>query len=338
MKAIQVVKPGQIEIVSKPVPEIVHPDDILVKTKAVGICYSDIHIYHGTSPFAVYPRVIGHEVVGIVEKIGSAASKLKVGDPVVLEPIDPCGECYACRIGRPNVCAKLQVRGVNNDGGFQEYFIARESKLHRFPETISWTDAVMLEPFTIGAQICFRGDVRANDLVLIIGAGPTGLSALENAKITGATCIVSDINNNRLRFAREFGADYTFNPQEVDLFQAISELSNGMMCNVVVDAAGTPETLEQGMSLASVAGRIVNIGFTDTTAKVSMLEITRKELSLVGSRLQTFQFEKCIGLFSTRKINTTRLITHVFPFQDIAKAIELIESKDQSVGKIILTF
>lgn len=338
MKAIQVTKPGQIEIVDRPIPQITYEKEILVKTKAAGICYSDIHIIHGTSPFAVYPRVIGHEVVGVVVETGSKVTKLKPGDHVVLEPIDPCGECYACKLGRPNVCANLQVRGVNNDGGFQEFFTADESKLHKLPESLEWTSAVMVEPFTIGAQICFRGDVRKDDMVLIIGAGPTGLSALENAKIAGTKCIVSDINNKRLEFAREFGADFTFNPNEVDLRQKIEEISRGMMCNVVIDAAGTPATLELGISLASVAGRIVNIGFTDNTAKISLLEMTKKELSLVGSRLQTFQFEKCIGHFSTRNINTIKLITHIFPFEEVSKAVDLIDNHAQDVGKIVLIF
>lgn len=338
MKAIQVVRPGEIKIIEKEIPKNIGSKQVLVKTKAAGICFSDIHVYKGTSPFAVYPRVMGHEIVGEVAKIGSEVTTLKIGDRVVLEPIEYCGECYACRIDRPNVCENLKVKGVNADGGFQEYFIAFADKLHKFPDDLEWEKAVMIEPFSIGAQVCFRGDIKENDLVLIFGAGPTGLAVLENAKIAKATCIVADINDKRLEFAKEFNADYVFNPNEVDLKKEIEKISSNMMCNIVVDAVGLSSVVEEALSLASVAGRVVCLGFTDTYAKVSLYNLTKKELSLMGSRLQTHQFEKCIELFSERKINLTKLITHVLNYDQIYKALDLIENHPEEVGKIILRF
>ena len=246
MKGLQVVEPGKIIVADLPNPEDPGMGEVLVKTRAAGICYSDIHIYHGTSPFAVYPRVIGHEAVGEVYKIGEGVTSLKIGDRVILEPIESCGQCYACRKGRPNICENMKVRGVMKDGGFQEYFTADEDKLHRFSEDLAWEHAVMIEPFTIGAQACFRGGVEEGDLVLIIGAGPTGLSILENAKLLGATVIISDISDKRLEFAREFGADYTVNPEKNILKDEVEKISDGMLCNVVVDAVGNPDVLEQG--------------------------------------------------------------------------------------------
>ncbi len=181
MKAILVAKPKDLQIIVKPVPDYVGPTDVMIKTKVCGICGSDIHLYDGTSPLATYPRIPGHEVVGEVVETGSDVTTLQTGDRVVLEPIESCGHCYACRMNRPNICENLIVKGINVDGGFQEYYVAPEKYLHKFPETIPWESAVMIEPFTIGAQICFRGDVNEGDLVLIIGAGAAGLSALEHA-------------------------------------------------------------------------------------------------------------------------------------------------------------
>ncbi len=338
MKALQVVEPGEIIVADLPEPGEPGPGEVLVKTKAAGICYSDIHIYHGTSPFALYPRVIGHEAVGEVYKTGEGVAKVKPGDRVVLEPIEPCGHCYACRKGRPNVCESMNVRGVNKDGGFQEYFTAFEDKVHKFSDSLDWKDAVMIEPFTIGAQVCFRGGVEKDDLVLIIGAGPTGLAVLENAKLLGAKVIISDLSDKRLDFAKEFGADYTVNPEKADLAEEVQKISEGMMCNVVIDAAGTPATLEQAVTLASTAGRIVCLGFTDTYAKMSMLNITKKELTVVGSRLQTYQFEKCVKVFNEGKTKITKLITHVFDYDKVQEAFDLIENNQKEIGKIILSF
>ena len=338
MKAIQVVKPGEIRIIEYEMPKSIGSRQVLVRTKAAGICHSDILIYNGGSPLAVYPRVIGHEAVGEVARVGSEVDSLKAGDRVVLEPIEYCGQCYACRVGRPNVCQNLKVRGVNTDGGFQEYFTAYEDKLHKFPDTIEWEKAVMIEPFTIGAQIVQRGGIREGDLVLIYGAGPAGLAALENAKIAGAVCILADISDKKLEFAKEAGADYVCNSRKTDLKKEIEQISDGMMCNVVVDAVGLPSLIEEALSLASVAGRVVCLGFTDTFAKVSLCSLTKKELTLLGSRLQTHQFEKCVKLFSEREIHLTKLITHVFHYEEIGEVLRFIESHPDEVGKVILRF
>ncbi len=338
MKAIQVLEPGKLDVIERDMPTLVNDTDVIVKTKAAGICGSDIHIYHGTNAVATYPRVIGHEAVGEVFEVGSAVTNVKVGDRVILEPIEYCGECYACKIGRPNVCETLKVRGVHSDGGFQEYFVAQSDKLHILGDTIDYADAVMIEPFSIGAQVCFRGQITKEDVVLIYGAGPTGLAVLENAKFLGATCIILDMNENRLDYATTFGADYTFNPSKVDIKEEVEKITGGMLANVVVDAVGSTKILSDAVYLTSVAGRIVSMGFLQQDTAISMLEITKKEISIVGSRLQTHQFAKCVEYFKNNDVHLTDLITHKFKFEDVKEAVDLIENQPEKVGKIILTF
>jgi len=339
MKSIVVYGPGDLRVEDRDMPKLTAERNVLVKTMAGGICGSDIHMYHGTSPFAVYPVVIGHEVVGEVVEIGDNAGDIKVGDRVILEPIETCGKCYACRVGRPNVCESLKVRGVHVDGGFQQYFAAAADKLHKLPDDLPWEKAVMIEPFSIGAQICWRGDVRKDEYVLIFGAGPTGLSALENAKLIGAKCIIADINSKRLEFAKSFGADHVIDSSQVDdLDKYIRTITGGESCNVVIDAVGIPKILEQAVELVSPAGRVVCVGFVADSASLPLVTLTKKEVTLVGSRLQTYQFAKCVKLFGEHDINTTRLITHVFDYTKIHEAIDLIENKPEQVGKIILQF
>lgn len=338
MKALQVVKPHEMRLIEKDAPSIERDDDVLVKVRATGICGSDVHILHGTSPVATYPRVIGHEVVGEVVETGRAATALRRGDRVILEPIEYCGKCYACRQGRGNVCRELKVKGVHADGGFQEFIVARESFLHLLPQGATFVQSVMIEPYTIGYQSNWRADVRAGDVVLIYGAGPVGLIALDRAKELGAVCYVSDVQESRLALAADFGADGTFNPAKENVEARIVEITGGMGPNVVFDAVGIPSILAGAVRIASVAGRVVSMGFTDEPAPISMLEITKKELTVVGTRLQTKKFQEVIRDFPNRLAKVDKLITHVFPFADYEKAFGLIEAKAPNLGKIVLTY
>ena len=169
MKAVQIVKPNDLRIIDMDKPTIDAKNNVLVKIKAAGICGSDVGIYHGTNAAATYPRVIGHEIVGVVEEVGGNAKKIKVGDRVIVDQVTACGTCYACRKGRPNVCEHLQVRGVHIDGGYREYMAVPESDVYVLPDSLSYQDAVMIEPTTIAVQACSRAQLEFQDTVMIIG-------------------------------------------------------------------------------------------------------------------------------------------------------------------------
>lgn len=338
MKVMQVIEPLNMIIVEKDIPDVVKSDDVLIKIKAVGICGSDMHIYHGTSPVATYPRVLGHEVVGEVIKIADGVKNLKIGDKVVLEPMISCGECYACKSGRPNACAKLTVRGCHVDGGFQEYYVAPEKNLFKFRDDIPWETAAMIEPYTIAAQITWRADIRKGDYVFIIGAGPIGLCVLEMAKLKGGIVIISDYNEKRLNIAKELGADYVINPKDEDPLKKVREITNGMGSNVTIDAVCMPQTFEQAIEITSVAGRVMCLGFTKEPSKIAQMGITIKELDVRGSRHQTYKFKEVVELFNENKLNPTKLISHIMDFENAMEAMKLIEEKPDQVCKIILKF
>ncbi len=338
MKAIQVKEPGKLSIIEKDMPKIKSQNEVIIKVKAAGICGSDMHIYHGTSPVATYPRVIGHEFVGEVAEIGNDVKNVEVGDRVVVEPILYCGKCYACKAGRPNVCEGLEVMGVHTDGGFQEYIAVPEDKAHKFNKELDWKEAVLIEPFTIAAQATSRGDVREGDYVFIIGAGPIGLSVLQYAKYRGATCIVSDIDNEKLETAKKHGADYIVNSIEDDVAKKVYEITNGMGANVTIDAACLIQTFEQAVNVTSAAGRIVVMGFIDKPSSIPQLPITKKEITISGSRLQSNKFPEVVKLFNENKLNPSALVSHVFNFTEINKAIELIENPEEKTSKVILEF
>lgn len=338
MKAIQVEKPGKLEIVEMNKPTIKNDYDVIVKVKRVGICGSDVHIYHGTNPFTKYPRVIGHEVSGVVEEVGNKVISIKKGDLVALEPILYCGKCYACRKGQPNVCQSLEVFGVHRDGGMSEWLKAEEKNWHKVSSHVSEEAAALIEPLTIGAQATYRGEVSEGDNVFIIGAGPTGIACLLLAKERGATVFISDFNQTRLDYADSIGADVTIQPQKVDVSSEIDRLTDGELANVVIDAVGLPETFQQAVELASIAGTVVTLGFNEEPSSIPSLLLTKKELKVVGSRLQSHQFSNVIDKVNARKLDPSKIISHQYPMEQIKGAFDLLENHPEEVRKIVLTF
>jgi 2-desacetyl-2-hydroxyethyl bacteriochlorophyllide A dehydrogenase len=338
MKAARVISPRNLEICEVPMPEITNGEEVLIKVKAAGICGSDIHIYHGTSPVATYPRIIGHEVVGEIVQVGKNVEKFTAGDHVIVDPVIGCGECYPCSIGRPNVCSYLKVRGVHVDGGYQEYMVLPQSSIYKLSKELSWEEAVLIEPFTIAAQIVSRGEITNRDTVFIMGAGPVGLCALQAVKRIGAKCMISDLVDSRLELAKKMGADITINPSTQSVEDIIMGETNGLGVPVIIDAVCIPQTFEQAVKLASSAGRIVLLGFTGTPSQIPQLEITKKELDVRGSRLHSNKFPQVIDWFNNREVNPKLLISHTFKFEEIEKAISQVENNPIETYKVVLKF
>lgn len=338
MKAVRIPKPMEIVLEEVEKPSISSPNEVLVKIKRVGICGSDMHIYHGTNPLATYPRVVGHEVAGEVVSIGEDVTNLKPGDHVVVEPIRYCGKCYACRKGRPNVCNELSVFGVHEDGGMREFIVLPENQLHAVDPSLDWDEIVLAEPYTIGAQAVWRGNVEEGDTVFIQGSGPIGICVLKMAKLAGATVIMSDLKEERLAFAKENGADFVINAGSESIEEKIMEFTKGEGVNVVIDAVCLPATFELSLNVASVAGTVVVLGFDERPAQIPQLPITKKELTIVGSRLQTYQFKKVVSLLNENKLNENGLITHKFSSSDVKEALTFVEENPDIVRKALIVF
>ncbi|MBM4761253.1 zinc-binding alcohol dehydrogenase family protein [Bacillus sp. B15-48] len=338
MKAVRIPKPHEIILEEVEQPVISNANEVLVKIKRVGICGSDMHIYHGTNPLATYPRVVGHEVAGEVVSVGEAVTNLKPGDHVVVEPIRYCGKCYACRQGRPNVCKELSVFGVHEDGGMREFVVLPEKQLHRVDPSLDWDEVVLAEPYTIGAQATWRGNVQEGDTVFIQGAGPIGICALKMAKLAGATVMISDLKEERLAFAKENGADFIIHAGSEEVEAKVMEYTNGEGANVVVDAVCLPFTFELGPKVASVAGTVVVLGFDERPSQISQLPITKKELAIVGSRLQTNQFKKVVQLLNEKKLQHNGLVTHKFALNDVKEAFKYVEENPDTVRKALIVF
>ena len=338
MKAICVKAAHELEIQERPMPFITHAEEVLIKVKAAGICGSDMHVYHGTSPVATYPRVMGHEIAGEIIEVGSSVSQFGVGDRVVIDPVIHCGACYPCRTGRQNVCSQLQVRSVHVDGGFQEYVVVPQRSVYKIPDQLSWEESVMIEPFTIAEQTCWRAGLTKNDTVFIMGAGPVGLSILKRAIISGVKCIVSDIVESRLQMALALGADAVIDAAKENVLERLVQLTDGQKPSVVIDAVCTVKSFEQTLDYVCSAGRIITLGFHSSPSAITQLAITAREIDIRGSRLHNNKFPEVIELFASGKLQVKEMITHQFPFEKIIEAISLIEDTTIEKGKVILQF
>ena len=339
MKGIQIVKPEALRVVEMEVPRLDDTDNVLVKIRAAGICGSDVGIYHGTNAAATYPRIIGHEMVGEVVETASTAKKVKVGDRVIIDQVKACGHCWACRHGRPNVCQRLQVRGVHIDGGYREYMAVPDADCYLLPDGLRDEDAVLIEPTTIALQACSRAQLAPDDEVLILGVGALGSRMLSIARLSGAKIIVADVVEERLREALESGADHAVNLLKEDLGEALKAYTTDAYGPTLsIDCACTQDSLGTLIRCSGNAGRIITMGFSVAPTEVTNFGITSKELDIRGSRLQNRKFQAAIDLIREGKIDLDHKISHTFHYLDAQKAFDFIDTRDPSIRKIVLTF
>ncbi len=331
MKAYVVKHPGTIEVREQEIPEVLGANEVLMKVKVVGICGSDMHIFHGTNPFATYPRVWGHEFTGEVVKLGSAVNDLKIGDHVVAEPYSNCGICYACRHGRGNVCEHLSVYGVHQDGGCREYIAMERNKVHLVPSEVSWKLAALAEPLTVGFQSVARGRVEVGDLVLVETAGTIGLTCLIAAKAAGARVMITDLYDSKLEYAKKFGADYVANVKKESLEDAIARV--GEAPNVILDGVCTKASLEQAVDLVSSAGRVVELGYGNIASEIMHVTLMKKEVDVCGTRLQAGRFPAAIQYITEHQDLLEDFVTQTFPVEQVEEAFAFAHDHPGEVRK-----
>ncbi len=336
MKAVSIDKPRTISIINVTQGEV-GEDEALVKIKAAGVCGSDLGSFLGTFLLVTYPRIPGHEIAGEVVEVCKNDRNIAIGDKVTLEPLVRCERCYPCRIGRYNCCENLQVLGVHLDGGMREYFRVPVNLLHKLPDDMDMHVGALVEPLTIGMQAVNRSMLCEGETALILGAGPIGLMTLAVAKSRNAKVISVDLIASRLEKAEELGADYAINPTSVSLHEAVKEITNGEMANVVFEAVGAAATIESTIYLVSYAGRIVIVGHGHEPVEFKEPHlITKKELDIRGSRNSRNTFPDAIKFIQSCDVRT--LITHIFPYTKIQRAFSILETKSEPVTKILLTF
>lgn len=337
MKSIVVKKPNELVIEEREVPQPAK-GEVRVKVKLAGICGSDSHIYRGHNPFAKYPRVIGHEFFGIIDEVGEGVDRSRIGERVSIDPVISCGCCYPCSVGRPNVCSSLTVLGVHRDGGFSQYTTVPSNNAYTIPDDICDEFAVMIEPFTIAANATGHLKPTTDDIALIYGAGPMGLTSVQALKgvYQVKQVIVVDRIDERLAMAQTSGADLVINNSQLSLKDELEK--RNIKPTIIIDAACHPTILSEAIAIASPAARILIMGFSSDPCQITQQGITSKELSIFSSRLNANKFPVVIDWLKKKLIDPQKLITHQFDYTQVVQAIETFEKDQKHCCKVLLTF
>jgi len=266
--------------------------------------------------------------------VGDGVDAARLGQRVAVDPVVSCGHCYPCSVGRPNVCTTLQVIGVHRDGGFSEYALAPAKNAWHLPDAIPDKLASLIEPFTIAANITAFLKPQPDDVALIYGAGPMGLTAIQVLKgvYQVKKVMVVDRLPERLALAEQSGADQLFDNSEIPLAAQLE----GVQPTLIIDAACHPSILAEAAALASPAARIGLLGFSGEPCAITQQSLTSKELSLFTSRLNSNRFPQVTEWMEKGLIQPEKLVTHYFPLQEIERAMTLFEKDPRTCCKVIL--
>ena len=332
MKTLVCQKPGEWSWKTEDIPKPA-PGEVLVKIKRVGICGTDLHAFQGNQAFFEYPRVLGHELSGVIEDAGS--SDLKIGQPVLVIPYLHCGSCLACRRGSTNCCANMRVIGVHQDGGMREYLSVPAD--HVLPaDDVDFDSMALVECLAIGAHAVRRGNVQAGDNVVIVGAGPIGLGCVQFAKANGARVIVVDMNEERLAFCeKEFGVDSVKAGEESTA--KVAELTDGEYAAVVIDATGHAGSMMGAVQFCGHSASLVYVGLTKGDITYTHTEIHKRELTILCSRNATREdFSRVTDLMKSGAVVPTCMVTHRSSFENMPEAFSDWLKPESGVVKAVV--
>jgi L-iditol 2-dehydrogenase len=337
MQQAIMITPGKIEFqeISRPIPQ---PNEVLIKVKRIGVCGSDIHVYHGVHPYTSYPIVQGHEVSGVIAEVGQEIKGFALGDKVVFMPQVTCGECYPCRHGMYHICDSLKVMGFQTNGAAQEYFPILADMVLKLPESITIDQAAMIEPVSVAVHALSRYGSSDGLNVLVLGAGTIGNLVAQVANASGAKkVLITDVNEYKLQKAHQCGLDYVTNPQQEDISQAILNTFGPDKADLILECVGAQDTITQAVENARKGSTIIVVGVFGKKPIVDLGLVQDRELSLVGTLMyQKKDYERAIELVSKGKLCLDQMITHRFAFKDYLEAYKTIESSGGKYMKAMI--
>ena len=328
--------PGVIEFREVPMPQP-GPGQVLVKIEKIGVCGSDIHVYHGEHPFTKYPITQGHEVSGTVEQLGEGVTGFSLGQKVTIQPQVVCGKCWPCRNGKYNLCEELKVMGFQTTGTASEYFKAPEINVTRLPDEMDYKRGAMIEPLAVAVHAVKRvGDVEGLR-ISVIGAGPIGNLVAQTAKALGADVMLSDISDYRLELGRKVGIEHVYNTKEMDYNDALLDCFGPDKADVIYDCAGNDITMNSAIRSARKGSTIILVAVYAGMANVDLAVLNDHELDLNTTMMYRHEdYVTAIELASEGKINLEALQSNVFPFKDYLKAYQFIDQNKETSMKVLI--
>jgi 2-desacetyl-2-hydroxyethyl bacteriochlorophyllide A dehydrogenase len=338
MRQAIMISPGVIEHKNVPVPSKLQPNEILLKIQQIGVCGSDIHVFHGEHPATPYPVVQGHEYSATIEAVGEAVTKAKPGMKATARPQLVCGKCGPCKRGQYNACQELKVQGFQAPGVAQDYFVVPEDRLIVFPDSMSFEHGAMVEPAAVGAHSTSRRTGIKGKNIVVSGAGTIGNLVAQFAKARGAKkVLITDVSNYRLKKAKECGIDETLNVMETPFDEGVKNCFGSEGFQVGMEAAGVQASLDALMANVEKGGDIVILGVYAKNPTVNMFYLGEHELNVFGSMMYRHEdYEAAVEMIANGEINLEPLISKHFPFEEYLQAYKFIEEQGDKTMKVII--
>lgn len=310
--------------------------EVQVNVAYSGICGTDLHIFHGVMDTRVAPQqIMGHEISGTVSAIGEGVSGISLGDRVTVMPLDPCGQCPACKAGHSHICLNLNFLGIDTPGGFQGYWNVPADTILPLPDNLSMEVGALIEPLAVACHDVRLGGVKAGERVVVLGGGPIGTLVALVAQHAGAQVIVSEINPVRVKVGKELGLEVV-NPNDIDLVTLVNQRTHGAGADAVFEVTAHPAGAEMMTRLPRTRGRIIIVGIFGTPPVVDLKAVLWREMHILGARVYERQdFTKAIELAASDVLPLEGLISEIYPLEKLKDGLELL-SRGGAVMKVLI--
>jgi L-galactonate 5-dehydrogenase len=337
MRAFVIDEPGKTRVaeVERPAPG---PEEVLLRTRVVGMCGTDLSTFRGKNPLVSYPRIPGHEIAATIAEAGSAVPvRFQTGLNVTLSPYTNCGKCASCKRGRVNACQFNQTLGVQREGAMKEYFTAHWSKLY-IAEGLSIPELSVVEPLSVGFHAAARGRVAAEDTVAVVGCGVVGLGAVAASAYRNAKVIAIDVDDRKLAVAKEAGAAHLINSSTSSIHDELVRLTDGLGPDVIIEAVGTPATFRMAVEEVAFTGRVVYIGYAKEPVDYETRLFVMKEIDILGSRNALDEFGTVIEALRGGRFPVNSIISRVVPLDQAGEALKAWSDDPGAYVKVQISF
>lgn len=310
--------------------------EVQIDVAYCGICGTDLHIYLGHMDGRVgFERTIGHEMSGVIAAVGDGVDGLRPGQHIVVRPLDHCGDCPACNAGHEHICHKLKFIGIDTDGAFQQKWNVPAHTIHVLPDDLDLSHAALIEPLAVAVHDVDRGKVQPGEDVLVIGGGPIGMLVAMAAREAGANVTVTEINENRLAFARGIGFK-TLNPRDTDVAKAVHDATGGKGADVVFEVSGSQPGVDLMTAAAATRGRIVMVAIHASKPQIDMFQFFWRELDLIGARVyRPEDYDKAMALLAKGVVDCDAFITDIQGLSDIQGAFKALTENPNAMKSMI---
>jgi L-iditol 2-dehydrogenase len=336
MKRATMTAPGQIEISDAPAPTP-GPGQVLLRIQRIGVCGSDIHVFHGKHPYTSYPVVQGHEFSAIIEAVGPGVTDIAVGNKVTAMPQIVCGQCAPCRRGDEHICDALRVQGFQAPGCAQELWVTAADKIVKLPDSFSFEQGALVEPISVAVHAIARAGDLTGRRAVVLGAGPIGNLVAQAARAAGAQVLITDLSEHRLEIARRCGLANTSNPEREDLASASRRVFGAQGFDLAFECVGVEATLDAAVANLAKGGTLIVVGVFGDKPRMDLGLVQDRELKIAGTLMyQRPDYEQAVAWIASGDIVTEPLMSEHFRFDQYLDAYHFIEKQRDQTMKVFI--